>query len=520
VSVRKRIGEPLGAVCLGLAAVVLLEGILRLLGVEATPPSDPFAGFSSAVPVFEPAWRSDGAPVYRISTARAPRMTAELAREGHHEFLAVPPANGLRIFVIGESSVAGTPYPSRHAFPAWMQARLEAALPGTPIEVVNAGFPGYSSRRLLLVARAIAESDPDVVVVYLGHNEWAEARYYRHLIDLDPRLFRLWERVARTSLYASLARFLARPPPPPSALREVDFDADRNAMEMFAALRHRVDRTDVPTAREWEYRDLLYERNLEEMGRLFVAAGALPVFLTLAQNLADWPPGTSIHPADWSGDDDARFEALVRSGDALAAASRFAAALETYREALALDGEYADTHYRIAQCLRALGRFEEALRHYRLASDLDRVPHGAPTRFNEVVRRVARRVGGVLVDVDGALVAAAAHGLPGDDLFVDFVHPNLRAHQLIARTVVEALRDAGLPSAGAAWDGAGYRDPDPADLLRETPELRERELEIQIFTCQLAAREACVAERAEALRAVAPANVVALRALGRAAPAR
>jgi lysophospholipase L1-like esterase len=515
MSRRAHIAGQAAALGLGVAALVLLELGLRLLGVDPAPPADPFAGFSSTIPVFEPAQRSDGTPVYRISAARAPRMDAALAREGRHEFLAAPPAGTVRIFVIGESSAAGTPYPSRYAFSAWMQARLEAALPGIPIEVVNAGFPGYSSRRLLLVARAVAESDPDIVVLYLGHNEWAEDRYYRHLVDLDPRLFRLWERVSRTSLYALLARFLARPAPPPAAIREIEFDADRNALEMFAAVRDRVDGVDVPTAREWAYRDLLYERNLEEMGRLLVGAGARPVFLTLAQNLADWPPGTSLHRDGWSDRDQARFDALVRSADARATAAEWEAALDGYRGALRLDGEYADTHYRIAGCLRALGRYEEALHHYRLASDLDRVPHGAPSRFNETVRRVAERVGGLLVDVDGALVAAAQHGLPGDGLFVDFVHPNLRGHQLIASTVVAALREAGLPAPAAAWRGAAYRDPAPAALHQGDPSLRERELEIQIFVCQLAARDACVAERAAALRALAPDNAVALRALGR-----
>jgi tetratricopeptide (TPR) repeat protein len=441
-------------------------------------------------------------------------MSAELAREGLHEFLAEPPAGAVRVFVIGESSAAGTPYPSRYAFSWWMQARLEAALPGLPVEVVNAAFPGYSSRRLLLVARAIAESDPDIVVLYLGHNEFAEARYYRHLIELDPRLFRLWERVAATSLYAVIARLVA-PVPAPTEIREIEFDVDRNAMEMFAVMRERVDQTGLPTAREWEYRDLLYERTLEEMGRLFVAAGARPVFLTLAQNLADWPPGASTHRPDWSDAEQARFGSLVRRAEELAAASRWADALDAYREALALDGEYAETHYRIATCLRALGRYDEALRHYRLASDLDRVPHGAPTRFNDAVRRVAERMNGLIVDVDAVIVAAAPHGLPGDELFTDFVHPNLRAHQLIAGAVVETLREAGLPVPADQWRDDGYQEPDPAALLRERPELREKELEIQILACQLAARDACVADRATALRALTPDNAIARAALRR-----
>ena len=63
----------------------------------------------------------------------------------------------------------------------------------------------------------------------------------------------------------------------------------------------------------------------------------------------------------------------------------------------------------------------------------------------------------------------------GDDLFVDFVHPNLRAHQLIAATVADALRAAAVPAPPERWVLGRYVDPDPEGLYRADPALRTQE---------------------------------------------
>ena len=158
----------------------------------------PFAGFSRSVPMFERAERADGTPVWR--TARARRVRTP------QEFLADKPANGFRVFVVGESSAAGVPYTSAHAFSAFLAQRLQSALPFLAIEVVNAAVPGYGSRRMLPVVEDIALHQLDLLILYAGHNEFAEPRYYAHLVDMDPRLFRLWEWLAQTRLYRLAAQ--------------------------------------------------------------------------------------------------------------------------------------------------------------------------------------------------------------------------------------------------------------------------------------------------------------------------
>jgi tetratricopeptide (TPR) repeat protein len=230
------------------------------------------------------------------------------------------------------------------------------------------------------------------------------------------------------------------------------------------------------------------------------AAGAKVVFVTLAQNFADWPPGASTHREDLAEPQAAEWQARFAEGERAAGAGDCAAALAAWERALAIDDEYALLHYRIAGCQRALEQFDAARAEYRRASDLDRVPHGAPTYFNDWIRRIAAGSGALLVDSDDLLASASEHGLVGDPLINEFVHPNLRAHQLIAAEIEKTLREAGIPRPAAEWRAQTWVDPSPEQLVAENPSLRVREHEAIRFTCVVARRMDCVREQDAALR--------------------
>ena len=179
-SLRQKLVLVLLGLAVGVATVIALELALRVTGIGAGETRyDPFAGFSRTVPMFEAATRDDGTQVFRTAKARRVRWP--------QEFLAVKPANGFRVFVVGESSAAGVPYDVGHAFSAFLEMRLRAELPSLVVEVVNAAVPGYGSRRMLPIVEDIARHEPDLLILYAGHNELAEPRYYAHLVGMDPR---------------------------------------------------------------------------------------------------------------------------------------------------------------------------------------------------------------------------------------------------------------------------------------------------------------------------------------------
>ena len=479
----------------GLLSLAALELVLRAVGAGKGPPGyDPFSGFSAAVPLFERAERPDGTPVWRLSPARLHGPAAQGETPPEREFLVEKPAAGFRVFVVGGSAAAGFPYPPAYAFSAWLERRLRAQLPGLAVEVVNAAVPGYSSRRDLVAVREIAAHAPDLLVVMSGHNEWAERRYYSRLIEMDPRFFALRERLFTTRLFTILSRLRLGRSDPDAALRRFMDDEQREFEEMFAVRTRRAEGGDYATPEEVAQRDALYRLNLQEMARAARRAGARVLFVTLSQNFADWAPGASAHRPGLTAADEERWGALVREGRARAERGDCAGALAVWRRALEIDDRHAGLHFEVGRCHRARGERDPARRHFRFASDLDLVPHGAPTWFNDVLRAVAREQDLLFVDAAAALEDESDDGLVGDDLFVEFAHPNVRAHQRIAAEVAAALRRAGVP-APQAWRDAPYADPPPESLYAADPGLRVREHEAIQFACALARRPDCVREQ-------------------------
>lgn len=502
VALRHRISLVVFGLVVGGAAVAAAELLLRLAGFDADRARyDPFAGFSRTVPMFERALRADGTAIFR--TARARRVRAP------QEFLAGKPENGFRVFVVGASSAAGVPYDVGHAFSAFLQLRLQAELPSLFVEVINAAVPGYGSRRMLPVVEDIARHQPDLLILYAGHNEFAEPRYYAHLVGMDPRLLGLWEMLASTRLYSIVTQLPVvgvdveqRPP-------SFDFETLDNPLQMFAVRRKHIDGA-YPTPRERAWAEQHYRFNVETIADTVQRVGSRVMLVTIGQNLADWPPGGASHRDGLDEAQEAAWNGAVAEGDRLADAGDCASALKAYRRALAIDAEHASLHYQVAQCARHLERWDEARAEYLLASDLDRMPHGAPSRFNEVLREVAAERGTLFVDAAGALERASVHGLVGNDMFVDLVHPNLLANQRIASAIADGMRSAGIPLPADRWTGI---DPVPAvDVLyAKQPGLRTQERLVRASACILARRDPCAQEAIDAVLAGDPGNVLALQ---------
>ena len=94
-------------------------------------------------------------------------------------------------------------------------------------------------------------------------------------------------------------------------------------------------------------------------------------------------------------------------------------------------------------CSRRRVSFAEADRHFTLARDDDGLPMRCCTRLETAYRTVAQRHERTVVLVDGplALKAISSHGILGNDLFHDNVHPNLRSQVTLASQVLSSLKD-------------------------------------------------------------------------------
>lgn len=414
------------------------------------------------------------------------------------------PADGLRVFVIGESSVFGFPFGPEFAFPRFVQGHLAAAMPGRTVEVVNAGVPAIGSWHARRIAEEVAGYRPDAIVVYMGHNDWALPGPG---VDGNTWLARSLKRLHFYQL-AVVAGHAVR------TWWQGPIDVDRlsDPTDPFAAVRDRARGKATLGAQERAAIAARYEDNLRAIVAAGRSAGASVLLVGLGQNLRDFPPGASRHRPGLSPDEKARWRAAIEAADERMRAGDCRGALRELRAARRIDRRPAILHYLRGRCLDDLGRFSMARAAYQRASDLDEVPLGVPGSANRSIAAVAREAGAQFVDVPSALMAASPHGLPGSALFVDHLHPTVAGHAAIGWIVARALGASDGP------DGAS----DAAALSAAHPDLEKYvHLGNVILYLMLGWYDRADAELSEASRqypelaakeAAARANVAAARA--------
>ena len=127
-------------------------------------------------------------------------------------------------------------------------------------------------------------------------------------------------------------------------------------------------------------------------------------------------------------------------------------ALAAVEQALALDDRYAHLHFLHGQVLCDLERYDEAKAAFVRARDEDICPLRALTPVRGIIADIAR--GGRVPCVDFAALAErrSPHGIPGEELFVDHVHPTIEGHRALALAVLDALTEKAIVRPADAWN--------------------------------------------------------------------
>ena len=383
----------------------LAEAVLRVAGVGQREPL--FVPVASAPGYLQPNERV----IQRFfpDPRRAPNVSIDTTW-----FTARKTGGTLRIFVQGESSAAGFPY-GRWASPAaLLQQRLQRAYPDRNVEVINTAMAAVTSYVLLDFADEIIAQKPDAILIYTGHNEYLGVGGVgsSYVSARSPTLARAVAALRHLHLYRALEKLVSSAGPAPEPVS----NADGTLMSRVA--RERSIPLDSPLYRQGLDQ---FRGNLDRLLRKYRDAG-IPVFIgTLASNERDQAP----------------FVSSAAGGE-----------------------DSAAKHYERARALDAAGKFDDARVEYVAAKDRDELRFRAPESFNALIRELAAARGATLVDVHGALAAAARNGIIGSDLMLEHVHPNVEGYFRLA--------SAFYPSV-TQWAGTPTVAIDDATARREIP---------------------------------------------------
>lgn len=425
---------------LGLAVAVvfflIVEGILYLAGVTPLHErSDPYVGFAGYSPLFVEMSTPDGERVFATAGNKLNWFNSQR--------FPVRKAKGVtRVVCLGGSTTYGRPYDDRTSFCGWLREFLPAVDPGRQWEVINAGGISYASYRVARLMERLVRHDPDLFIIYTGHNEFLEKRTYDRLLKTPEFVRDLASLASRLRTYSLLSDVLY--PGKDTLTTEVD-----------AVLDHSVGPDDYH--RDDEMRDAVlahFQTSLRRMTRIAQKSGAGIIFVTPASNIRDFSPFKAEPGAGLDAARIRQIDLLKQAVKAHLENRENERAADLAVQALAIDPRDAELLFLKGRALLALGKTAAARRAFIAARDEDVAPLRTLTPVPGIVAGIARETGNGLVDFAGMLEKLSPDGIPGKEHFLDHVHPTIEANRMLGLAVVDEMIAMGAVTPGSTWDDA------------------------------------------------------------------
>jgi len=303
----------------------------------------------------------------------------------------------LRVVMLGESAVAGFPL-EEYNLGRMTRVLWDERFPDEPMEMATLAMTGINSHILRVFAREAMQLEPDVVVLYIGHNEVIGpygpiSRFAGALPSENLAQLSLWVRNTRIGrgIERALDGIAARMAPADgSRWQGMDEYSDARLAADDPALDRMLGQT---------------RENLRAIIRMALDRGSKVLVCVPAVNLTDWPPmATDEGPADIS----------------------------------------AQAAYAKARELAAAGRREEAWRLYRQACDLDLLRFRADSRLRQMQRELVEEFAtpdAALIDVDFWLHEWNPVFRSDEDYFLEHVHLTFDGRVAVASLIVDGLAE-------------------------------------------------------------------------------
>ncbi|MCX7987043.1 MAG: tetratricopeptide repeat protein [Bacteroidales bacterium] len=303
-------------------------------------------------------------------------------------FLKSKPDTCFRIFVLGESSAQGFPYRRNGSFPCMLQYLLQKTYPRKRIEVINVSMAAISSYALADFTNEILAQKPDLIIIYAGHNEYygslgiasAELGNIPHFIK------KVHLQLVRLRLYQLLQNTVRK-------------------LYLFSApsegtLMNRIATKSPIEFRSKEYYQGIYqfETNMQYLLNKTKKHRIQVILSTLVSNIKDQPPLGKGSTSTW--------------------------ARQLYDSARSLEQK---NEYLLAKKL------------YLFAKDLDDIRFRAPEDINNSIIKLAANTQYPILDIKNIFESHSTHGITGDSLIIDHLHPNLFGYKLMAYAFYQAI---------------------------------------------------------------------------------
>jgi lysophospholipase L1-like esterase len=303
--------------------------------------------------------------------------------------------NSFRVFVLGASSGAGYPYLSSASFSKFLRKKLEILYPSTSIEVSNFGMAAINSYAIRDLVPELLDKKPDLILIYLGHNEYYGALGVGSIESFGSSRF-----IVNTTLWLNKFKSV---------------ELLRNIINGIIALISSNEITGDGTLMAQMSKDKLikynsevywsgieqFEGNFRDILSMCKEANVPVIASTLASNVKDLQP-------------------FVSSED-----SEYPTAAAVFKE---------------AKGNLRFGDIDSAKSLFIFAKDLDALRFRAPEEINKVISRLCNEFDYPVIESDSLLNFTSEDGIVGNELMTDHLHPNVKGYQLIGNLFFNAMK--------------------------------------------------------------------------------
>lgn len=421
-----------GAIFLGLLPFLLFELVLHIVGWQQ-PNSirDPYVGFTEIRPLFQV---DDSGQNFEISQTRFPLFCPE-------SFRVEKPDDEFRIFCVGGSTVQGRPFAIETSFSTWLELRLRSMDQSRNWNAINCGGVSYASYRIAPILEEIIEYQPDLIILYTGHNEFLEDRTYQAVKNTPAWIARTHDRLSILKSYSFVRNIFVND----EMANSNSVSSSEMPMEVEARLDFRGGMAEYRRDDQWKL-DVVrhFEHNLRRMIKAARQAGVPLMLCNPVCNLRDASPFKSQNSEGLSVKQQARFDEIW---DSLKLAKgeqpNLTEDLRQLKQLVSIDPRHAGLQYRIGQTYQQLNEFEKAKEHLVRAKEEDVCPLRMIEPMYDVIADLAREFDVPVVDVKARFEARASDRIPGSESLVDHVHPSIHGHQLISAWLMDEMIDQG-----------------------------------------------------------------------------
>ena len=452
------------AVVIPLLFFVLLEGVLRLVGVGTD-----FNYFNEI--------EIEGEIYYQENIDFADQFYPASLNVGplQNTFAKTASDNRLRVYVLGGSAAMGFPH-KNHGVDRLLTAQLNALFPDKEVEVINTAMTSVNSHVVYQVAETIPANSADVAVILMGNNEvvgpYGPGTFNQNFLSSLGAIRTLqWAKRLRIWQWLDQAFQGAQP-------SDAKTDLEWQGMQMF--VENGVAESDPRMSDVYAH----FEANLRDIIDILSSKGMHVVLSTVPVNLRHSAPFLSVTDNALSPELSQQVSDLKARAAAQSRNLQWRAASTLWQQAIEIDPGHADSHFQLATSLERQGDHLGAKRHFERALDLDALRFRADTKINDRIRTVSKDYPSAslsFVDSAAAFDRASTPFPPGWESLVEHVHYTFAGNDVLARifsraiaTQVTGERPQGVLNSEEVAERVGYPNHETIENIKNLQGMAEQ----------------------------------------------